>query len=130
MELEDPSVCSQKGWRQPTRRQRILSLFGDAESINLSQIDGNSRLIEKTPNLPQYAVARGQLPKIGLPRTQFWEWLAQIRQGVDSRSTFYFPDDKAGPDICSILTDQKQVERILCVIQVSYNIKIILHWPC
>jgi hypothetical protein len=82
-------------------------------------VDDLNRLIDKKPELLDFVLDRGELPKIGLQQPRFWEWLAKIREGDGCRSTFHFPDNKAGPDICFALKNQKNTDCIFCVIQVS-----------
>jgi hypothetical protein len=129
-ELEDPFTCTQKGWRIPTRRRGILSLFGSAQSTDLSSGDDLSRLIDKKPALLDFVLHRGQMPTIGLQQPRLWEWLAKIREGDGCRSTFHFPDNKAGPDICFALRNQESTDCILCVIQVSsISYQVVEAWP-
>jgi len=119
MELEDPLICARKGWRPPTQRARILSLFGAAQSTHLSCAENLNQLIDRRPDLNGFVLERGVLPKIGLHQPHLWEWMAKIRESNGCRSTFHFPNSKAGPDICFCLTNRQSNERILCVIQVT-----------
>lgn len=107
------------------RRKKILTRLGKAINLELGKpLEGHGMtnfardrcLVEGQKTGHCYDRESSTLP--------IWEWMRSVRQGEKPVTTFYFPDNLAGPDLLFALRGSNvrgetlRDDLLLCVVQV------------